>query len=153
MNLCKPLPAKKRCVTLDGKSMTQEPHFSNWKDAWEWHAQQTHEDLARYSVPELLERIRAGRYDPYFTIWYVLREKATLSQSAAVLLNVLRRESGENSMLVRYHCAAALFHLLGYPDEPMPPLRERVQWDHQGETARLKAVSELEALVAKRLSG
>ena len=128
------------------------PEFSNWKDAWEWHAAQTHQDYSRRSVAELLGLIRDRQYDPYYSIWYALRESGSLAECAPVLLDVLRRESGEAMMLVRYHCAAALFFLLGYPDKPLPPLRERVQWDHQGEAARQAAVNELSALVAQRLS-
>ena len=132
--------------------MSETPQFSNWKDAWEWHAAQTHQDYSSRSVAELLDLIRARQYDPYYSIWYALRETGSLAECAPVLLDVLRRESGEAMMLVRYHCAAALFFLLGYPDEPLPPLRERVQWDHQGEAARQAALDELAALVAQCLS-
>jgi hypothetical protein len=65
---------------------------------------------------------------------------------------VLRRERGENLMLIRYHCAAALFHLQGYADDPIPQLRARAQWDHDGEEARQAAVDEVEALVGARLA-
>lgn len=123
------------------------PEFSHWKEAWEWHAGQTAKAFAAESEDTLLAAIQAGRYDHYYQIWYSLREMATLAKSAPILMEVLRREKGEEMMLIRYHCAAALFHLLGYPDEPIPPLRARVQWDHDGEPARQAALDELEQLI------
>lgn len=129
------------------------PEFSNWQEAWEWEAQRTSDAYGELSTAELLARVQAGRYDFYYTIWRRVQEKCTLAQAAPVLIDVLRREAGEPMMLIRYHCAGALFGLLGYPDEPAPRLRERVQWDHEGEPARQTAIDELEALIATRLSG
>ena len=131
--------------------MDETPEFTNWRDAWDWHAEQTRHALQQESDDVLLKRIAAGHYDSYFAIWYVLRDKTTLARAAPVLLAVLRRETGEDNMLTRYHCAAALFHLLGYADEPIPELRARAQWDHHGEAARQKAIDELEALIRQRL--
>ena len=132
--------------------MSQEPpEFSHWKDAWEWHAGQAAQAYDEQTVEELLEMIRQRQYDPYYQIWYNLREKGTLATCAPVLLEVLRREAGEPMMLVRYHCAAALFHLLGHRDEPIPKLRARVQWDHQGEDARQQAILELERRIERKL--
>ena len=54
-------------------------------------------------------------------------------------------------MLVRYHCAGALFGLLGFPDEPLPELRQRVMWPRGDEAARQGAIDELEAGVRERL--
>ncbi len=127
--------------------MPEEPQFSNWRDAWEWHAQQTADQLSQLGEEALLAMIQARRYDPYYQIWYTLREKGSLARCAPVLLEVLRREAGEEMMLVRYHCAAALFHLMGYPDEPIPELRARVQWDHQGEEERQKAINDLRSMI------
>lgn len=131
--------------------MSEPPEFTNWQQAWEWYASQTADNLANQSIDYLLQLIQERQYDAYYTIWYTLREKATLAQCAPTLLEVLRRESGDPLMLVRYHCAAALFYLLGYPDDPIPPLRARAQWDHDGEEARQTAVAELAALIAERL--
>ncbi|MBE2201132.1 MAG: hypothetical protein IAE79_21135 [Anaerolinea sp.] len=131
--------------------MSTPPEFSNWQEAWEWYASQTAADLATQSVDGLLRLIQTRQYDPYYQIWYTLSEKATLAQCAPTLLNVLRRESGDHLMLVRYHCAAVLFHLLGYPDDPIPPLRARAQWDQNGEEARQTAVAELAALIETHL--
>lgn len=124
--------------------MSEPPEFSNWQEAWEWHARQASDYYNEQTAEELLAQVAAGNYDAYYTIWYRLREKATLAQAAPVLLDVLRREVGEASSLVRYHCAAALFHLMGYSDNAPPPLRPRVQWDHEGEPARQAAIDELE---------
>lgn len=123
---------------------TEPPEFSNWQEAWEWHAQQTSNHFDEQSADELLAHLTAGNYDGYYTIWYRLREKASLAQAAPVLLDVLRREAGDAYSLIRYHCAAALFYLMGYADDEPPPLRIRVQWDHDGEPARQEAISELE---------
>ncbi|MCL4869771.1 MAG: hypothetical protein KJ063_12460 [Anaerolineae bacterium] len=134
--------------------MSQEPpEFSHWKEAWEWHAQETARSLEQESEASLLAQIQDGRYDPYYQIWYSLREKGTLANCAPVLLEVLRREVGEVQMLTRYHAAAALFHLLGYPDDPIPPLRAQVQWDHQGEAARQQAIDALELIIQKQQLG
>jgi len=132
--------------------MANIPEFSNWQEAWEWHAQQTQNDFAKLSEAKLLRKIQKRQYDPYYQIWYSLREMGSLANSAPVLLEVLRRESGEAQMLHRYHCAAALFHLLGYPDDPLPELRQRVQWDKQGEAARQAAIDELEQLIQTQLA-
>jgi hypothetical protein len=132
--------------------VSEPPEFTHWKDAWEWHAEQTRKALEQESEEALLRQIEAGYYDDYFTIWYALRKKGTLAKCAPVLLKVLRREMGEDNMLTRYHCATALFHLLGYPDEPIPELRARTQWNHHGEAARQQAIDELEALIRERLA-
>ncbi|MCI0575666.1 MAG: hypothetical protein L0331_05595, partial [Chloroflexi bacterium] len=128
--------------------MTDEtPEFTHWKDAWEWHAARTGKKLDAQSEEKLLAQIQAGRYDDYYQIWYSLRKKGSLARCAPLLLAVLRREKGEAAMLTRYHCAAALFYLLGYPDDPIPPLRARAQWAYQGEEARQQAIDELEQLL------
>jgi hypothetical protein len=128
------------------------PDFTNWQEAWEWHARQTSDAFAELSEDELLQLAQEGRYDGYYTLWDNLAAKASLAKAAPVLLDVLRREAGETMMLVRYHCAAALFRLMGYPREPAPPLRVRVQWDHAGEPARQEALDELEQRIAEQLA-
>lgn len=146
------LPVNSKRKLANSHPMSQEqPEFSNWKDAWEWHAGQAAQAYDEQTVEELLEMIRQRQYDPYYQIWYNLRDKGTLATCAPVLLEVLRREAGEQMMLVRYHCAAALFHLLGHRDEPIPKLRARVQWDHQGEEARQQAILELERRIERKL--
>ena len=65
-----------------------------------------------------------------------------------VLWNYLKRTPGKHNMLNRYHCAAALFQILGRQDPASEnSLRKRVQWDHKGEEARQQALLELKALI------
>jgi hypothetical protein len=130
----------------------EPPEFTHWKDAWEWHASQTAASYDEMSGPHLLDLIRGRNYDSYYTIWYRLDGKTTLAEAAPVLLEVLRRESAENMDLVRYHCAAALFSLMGYDTEQISPLRARVQWAHAGEPARQEAIDELELEISERLT-
>jgi hypothetical protein len=130
--------------------MAKIPEFSNWQEAWEWHAQQIQNDYAKQSEAELLRKIQKRQYDPYYQIWYSLGQIGSLANCAPILLDVLRRESGEDNMLIRYHCAAALFHLLGYPEEPLPELRQRVQWAYGNEAARQAAIDELAQLIQSR---
>jgi len=133
--------------------MTKIPEFSNWQEAWEWHAQQTQNDLAKQSEAALLKKIQKRQYDPYYQIWYALRQSGSLENCAPVLLDVLRRESSEDNMLIRYHCAGTLFFWLGYPDDPLPELRKRVQWAYGDEAARQAAITELEQFIQARLDG
>lgn len=133
--------------------MNEPPEFSHWKEAWKWYASETERVYDRLSEAELLQRIEAGQYDGYYTIWYSLRRRGSLARSAPVLIEVLRREQGPDNDLIRYHCTAALFYLLGYPDEPIPALRARVQWSHHGEEARQAAIDEVEKMVQQQTTG
>lgn len=133
--------------------MGEMPEFSNWQEAWEWHAQQTEQTYAKQSEATLLKKILNRQYDPYYQIWYSLGKVGTLANCAPVLLDVLRRETGDDNMLIRYHCAAALFHLLGDADGPRPELRQRVQWTHSGEDARQEAINELAQRIQTQLTG
>ena len=62
--------------------MADMPEFSNWQEAWEWHAQQTQNAYKQLSEAELLRQIQEGRYDPYYQIWYNLREIGSLASCA-----------------------------------------------------------------------
>lgn len=128
------------------------PEFTNWQEAWEWHATQTSSAYNERSTVELLNLVRAGCYDGYYTVWDSIANKYTLAEAAPVLLEILRRESDANMDLVRYHCAAALFALLGHPKDNISPLRARVQWQHHGEPARQAALDELEQEIAEQLA-
>jgi hypothetical protein len=128
------------------------PRFEDRRETWEWCAERTHRACMTWSEDDLLTAIRRRRYDLYHQIWHAIREKGTLEKSAPVLIEVRRRERrGTDAMLIRYHCADALFSMLGFPDRPLPELRERVQLDLQGEPARLAAIKELEKLVRQRI--
>jgi hypothetical protein len=128
------------------------PEFTNWQEAWEWHAAQTAAAHDERSAAELLEMVRSGHYDGYYTVWDSIATKSTLAEAAPVLMEVLRRESDDHMDLVRYHCAAALFALLGHPKDDISPLRARVQWQHHGEAARQAALDELEQEIAEQLA-
>ena len=55
-------------------------------------------------------------------------------------------------MLNRYHCANALFQILGMPDPAsQSELRKRVQWDTYGEEARQEALLELKKIIETQL--
>jgi len=62
--------------------MANMPEFSNWQEAWEWHALQTQNAYAQQSEVELLRQIQNRQYDPYYQIWYNLREIGSLAASA-----------------------------------------------------------------------
>ena len=71
-----------------------------------------------------------------------------------VLWRYLQRSPGKPNMLNRYHCSAALFNILGMPDPASEnSLRKRVQWDHEGEPARQKALLELKDIIEGQLTG
>ena len=127
------------------------PPFSNWKDAWEWEAAQARQSYEGMPEDELITLVKQGRFDWYYTLWLGFRKNGTLKKSGPVLLDVLRRTPGSHLDVLRNHAAGALFHLLGYDDEPLPELRARVQWDHEGEDARQSALDELEAVLRERL--
>ncbi len=56
-------------------------------------------------------------------------------------------------MLHRYHCAAALFQIIGQPDPSSKnELRKRVQWDHKGEEARQEALLELKQIIDEKIA-
>jgi hypothetical protein len=80
-----------------------------WREQWEWHADQESERYDAMRVPRLVEVIRRGHVGDYHTIWYALARRASLSDAADVLLGVL---GSERPYLERYHAAAALLELL-----------------------------------------
>lgn len=131
--------------------MKKPQKFSNWQDEYEWHAASTARSLSRLSEEQLLQRVRNRQFDHYFAVWQVLRKKGTLRNCAPVLLKVLREEVGKPNMLQRYHCAGALFALMGERENPLEDLRKRVQWDHAGEEARQAAIDSLEEIIQELL--
>jgi hypothetical protein len=70
-----------------------------------------------------------------------------------VLLAYLRRAAGPVYDLDHYHAAAALFTLLGFPDEPLPELRKRAQCDLElfgGEAGRQRVLNEVKRVLQKQ---
>ena len=121
----------------------------HWRDRYDYHSARQAEALAALDEDELIAYIRANQPDPYYTIWQVIARKGTIKRSAVPLWWYLQRNPGEENELHRYHCAGALFDILGMPDpEVENPLRRRVQWeDEGGEPARQEALLELKALI------
>lgn len=136
--------------------MMSEPEFTNWKDAWEARASA---ETARYvaqSEDRLIADLEAGLPDAYYSRWTGFRHNGTLARSGPVLLGFLRRATGPDLELERYHAAGALFHLLGFPDDPLPELRTRAQWAIDrfgGEAGRQRALDEVAGLLAARGAG
>ena len=124
----------------------------HWRDRYEYEARRQADAFRSYDEQKLIQRIEKNLLDPYFAIWRAIGEKGTVENSAMVLWRYLQRSPGDANMLNRYHCAAALFNILGIPDPASEnPLRKRVQWDHEGEPARQEALLELKAIIESLL--
>ena len=132
--------------------MQKPKNFNHWKDEYEYHAASTNRSLSRLTEEELLKKVQNRNFDTYFSIWQALRRKGTLKNCAPAMLKVLREEVGKRNMLQRYHCAGALFALMGEKEAPLSDLRKRVQWDHEGEEARQAAIDELEERIKEILT-
>ena len=107
-------------------SKDKEPTFSNWREAWNYYATQSETDYSQLTETELLEIIKDERWDMFYSNWEVIGKKGTMKNSALVLYEVLVNEDDDASDLVRYHCAGALFKILGI--EEQEELREHCQW-------------------------
>jgi hypothetical protein len=132
------------------KKSEEELRKMHWRDRYEYEAERQADALRNYDEQQLIGRIEQNLLDPYFAIWRAIGKKGTLEHSAMVLWRYLQRSPGKHNMHNRYHCAAALFNIMGMPDPACEnPLRKRVQWDHEGEPARQEALLELKALIEK----
>lgn len=126
----------------------EELRKMHWRDRYEYEAKRQANAFENYDEQRLLDRIERNLLDPYFAIWRAIGKKGAIENSAMVLWRYLQRSPGKHNMLNRYHCAAALFEILGMPDPGVEnPLRKRVQWDHDGEPARQEALLELRTLI------
>lgn len=124
----------------------------HWKERYEYEARREAESLAGLNEHELIERISRNNPDRYFAIWRTIGRKGTVQGSALVLWEFLQRNPGKQIMLNRYHCAEALFRILGMPDPASESeLRKSVQWDHNGEEARQEALLELKDIIEAKL--
>ena len=129
-----------------------DPGKMHWRDRWEYEATLEAKRLANLSERELLDRIERGRLGLYYSIWRTIAATGTVRNSALVLWRFLQSNPGKNLMHHRYHCAAALFQILGMPDPAVKnDLRKRVQWDTEGEEARQDALEELATIIGKEL--
>jgi hypothetical protein len=123
-----------------------------WREEWEKQAEETYNELDKLSEAELLEIVKKNRSDFFFTIWDVIEKKSSLEKAGLILWKFLKDNPGEELNLPRYHCAGALFSLLGMPDpDSENELRCRVQWAHKGEEKRQEALEELRKLILKKI--
>ena len=81
----------------------------HWKEKYDEHAASERDLYRRQELSVLLDMVRRGVYGTYYTIWYVIAEKADPSPAAAVLFEVLKTDA---DYLYRYHAAAALLELI-----------------------------------------
>jgi len=124
----------------------------HWRERYSYEAKRQDEALLKLTERQLVERIQKNMMGPYFSIWRVIRKKGTIQYAAITLWEFLQRKPGKVNMLNRYHCAGALFKILGLNKKVgSDELRKRVQWDHQGEKARQEALQELRELIDERL--
>ena len=125
----------------------------HWRDRYEYEAKRELETLSDLTEEQLLERIKNRRLGNYFAIWRTIARKGTINNSAMILWDFLQGSPGEANMLHRYHCADALFKILGMDDPAsQSELRRAVQWDHHGEEARQLALLQLKAVIQEQLS-
>ena len=136
-----------------GYKSEEELRKMHWRDRYEYEARRQGDSFKRYDEQRLIERIDKNLLDPYFAIWRAIGARGTVENSAMALWRYLQRSPGKHNMLNRYHCAAALFVILGMPDPASQnSLRKRVQWDHKGEPARQEALLELREIIETRLA-
>lgn len=89
----------------------EQPQFDNWKDAWEYHAGQQHDAYRQFTAAELLKELRTKGPDPYYSIWYALKEKGD-TETGLALIKELKKYNGKDQFLLRYHCVETIFQLL-----------------------------------------
>lgn len=125
----------------------------HWRDRYEYEAKRQAEVFRNYDEQQLVERVDKNLLDPYFGVWRAISREGTVENSAMALWRYLQRSPGKQNMLNRYHCAAALFTILGMADPASEnSLRKRVQWDHEGEAARQEALLELKAIIEGQIA-
>ena len=120
----------------------------HWRDRYEYEAGQEFKTLDKLYERDLVEKIERNHLGKYFAIWRVIAQKGTVSHAAMPMWRYLQRSPGERNMHNRYHCAAALFQILGIADPASESdLRKQVQWDSQGEEARQQALLRLRDII------
>lgn len=124
----------------------------HWKDRYEYEAHREAVSLGNHSEEKLVSRIDRNMLGSYFAVWRAIGKRGTVEGSAMALWRFLQRSPGKARMLHRYHCAEALFRILGMPDPASASeLRKSVQWDHKGEEARQEALLELKDIIEAKL--
>lgn len=99
----------------------QQPHFDNWKDAWEFHAGEQQKAYEKLSADALLNLLRQEGPDPYYSIWHVLKNKGN-KQTGKALVAFLEGYNGKDQFLLRYHCTETIFTLLQLRGEALKTL-------------------------------
>ena len=131
----------------------QELSKMHWRDRYEYEAGQETKTMDKLNERELVEKIEKNHLGKYFAIWRVIARKGTPSQAAMPMWRYLKRSPGERNMHNRYHCAAALFQILGMPDPASESdLRKQVQWDSHGEEARQQALLKLKSIIEEMVT-
>ena len=82
---------------------------ADWREQWDRAAEAEGNRYDAMPVENLIRNIRAGRIGRYYSIWYSLAKRSSLTDVGWTLFNVLESRA---PYLVRYHCAAALITLL-----------------------------------------
>jgi hypothetical protein len=125
-----------------------DPAQMHWRDRWEYEARREGEKYSKQSEAKLLSQVQQGNLGSYYQIWYVLGRKGTLQNAALVLLAFLQQHPGDENMLHRYHCSAALLKIIYKSDIlPTDELRKQIQWDHEGEEMRQRKLLELRTVI------
>ncbi len=83
--------------------------MSDWRSHYESAADDEEARYRRRPVVELIADVHAGRVGDYATIWRVIGERGKLAEVGWNLMAFLR---SDRDYLERYHCAAALLHLM-----------------------------------------
>ena len=126
----------------------------HWRDRYEVEAGQAFNSTMKLDEKALIARVEKNLIDPYFTTWRALARKGTVANAAMPMWRYLQRKPGKHNMLNRYHCAAALFEILGMPDPASESeLRKQVQWDSHGEEARQEALLRLKKIIEELQAG
>lgn len=126
--------------------------ITNWQDQWEYEASKARDFFEKQTVKELLQNVKEDKVGSFYNIWDVIVKKhSPKNNSLQILWEYLRDHPGEKHTLHRYHCAAALFRILyGNKQHDDQELRTQVQWDHEGEEARQKALKKLHKKFPKK---
>lgn len=87
----------------------QGPARKHWREEYEDAADADRLALDNIPIEQLLNRVRAGQYSDYYTLWYSIKDRATVEAAGWALFDTLNKPI---DYLHRYHCAAALISLL-----------------------------------------
>jgi len=98
-------------------TVSDEPQFDNWKDAWEYNAGQANAVLNSYTEDALLEIIGNNQSDLYYQIWDAISKKGTVEKAPSILVKFLEANLEDYQDLNRYHCLETIFKICKIKDE------------------------------------